>query len=391
VPRQTTVVSVFLASPSDVAAEREIVIRSVTQWNAIRGKDRNLIFEIIRWETNTSPAIGIDAQDVINEQIDDDYDVMISIFWTRLGTETARAASGSVEEYERALDRHRAGESIQIGIYFKMTAPTLEGFSPQQYQGVLDLKDRLKSDGVYYKEFSDQQSLDFEIDILLDRLARTFGTGPVDETAPAGPDGLGIDRADSDSGADEPVNERAGIGYLDVLESMEEHSNAASLFLDGSTKYLEQINSITEDSTRRMTELKALGPVQPADVRPIINSMTEGYDQYSSFIESGLEEFTIHNSGMAEDTRDLIEVSGDFDSSPEDISQARRNFQGYIDSMSEAIESMEGFVESIRSLQRMTVKFNHSRRRLISNLEKLIELMRYSKSIVVEAVATLSV
>lgn len=386
-PRQSTVVSIFLASPSDVASERAAIDRIIKQWNAIRGKEKNLVFDVIRWETNTSSARGLDAQDVINTQINDDYDAMIALFWTRLGTETARSDSGAVEEYERALDRHRAGEPIEIAVYFKVSPPVLNSLDPMQYQGVLDLKVRLNTDGVYYKEFTDDQTLDFEINILLDRLARTFAEGPVEPPVLSEPH-VNSD-ADSNAG-EEPRNEDAEeVGFLDVLESMEEHSEAAVAFLAGVTEKLDDITRITEGSARRIEELRTLGPVHPAEVKPLVAQVTDAYEQYSDYVEGGIDEYAMHSNGLAEDTRKLIDVSADFESSPQEVAAARASFQEFIDSMSAAIESMRGFADSVRSLQRMTVKFNHARRRLVANVDKLIDLISYSRSIVIEAVETL--
>jgi hypothetical protein len=53
--------------------------------------------------------------------------------------------------------------------------------------------------------------------------------------------------------------------------------------------------------------------------------------------------------------------------------------------MSGAIEGMQGFANTIRSLQRMTVAFNHSRRRLATNVDKLVQLISYSRTVVIEA------
>ncbi len=58
----------------------------------------------IRWETNASAEMGCSAQDLINRQIVDDSDVLIGMFWTRLGTPTATDVSGTAEELQRFLD-----------------------------------------------------------------------------------------------------------------------------------------------------------------------------------------------------------------------------------------------------------------------------------------------
>ncbi|MYD31374.1 MAG: DUF4062 domain-containing protein, partial [Nitrospira sp. SB0661_bin_20] len=63
--------------------------------------------DVVRWETRTTPGFGKDPQDVINKQISDAYDIFIGIMWTRFGTPTPRAGSGTEEEFLRAYDRYK--------------------------------------------------------------------------------------------------------------------------------------------------------------------------------------------------------------------------------------------------------------------------------------------
>jgi hypothetical protein len=157
-PRQTTIISVFLASPSDVAAERKIVTRAIDRWNTIRGRSQGYLLELLTWELSTSSAVGSDGQDVVNSQIGDEYDAMVAIFWSRLGSETPRADSGTVEEYERALQRHKRGDPIEVGVYFKTADPPMDKIDPMQLKGVFDLKTQMESDGVYHKSFKDDEA-----------------------------------------------------------------------------------------------------------------------------------------------------------------------------------------------------------------------------------------
>ena len=67
--------------------------------------DSDIRFELVMWETDTFPSIGKDAQSIINEQIGDDYDIFVGLMWTRFGTPTPRAGSGTEEEFNLALEK----------------------------------------------------------------------------------------------------------------------------------------------------------------------------------------------------------------------------------------------------------------------------------------------
>lgn len=72
--------------------------------NALHAAHVGVVLMPVRWETNASAEMGGAAQDLINRQIVDDSDVLVGMFWTRLGTPTATNVSGTAEELQRFLD-----------------------------------------------------------------------------------------------------------------------------------------------------------------------------------------------------------------------------------------------------------------------------------------------
>ena len=101
-PRSETILSVFVASPNDVSEERDRVDQIVNELNSVHARRTGIRLEVLRCERDVSPAAGKDPQAVVNDQIPQDYDVFLGIFWNRLGSPTNRAGSGTVEEYEMA-------------------------------------------------------------------------------------------------------------------------------------------------------------------------------------------------------------------------------------------------------------------------------------------------
>ncbi len=78
--KQITTLSIFLASPSDVANERNIVKRVIDELNNTSLKPFNIQLELLNWENSTFPSFGAYPQDVINNQIGDDYDIFFRNF-----------------------------------------------------------------------------------------------------------------------------------------------------------------------------------------------------------------------------------------------------------------------------------------------------------------------
>jgi len=106
-----TVFEVMIASPSDVPQERLIAREVITEWNTIHAKDRQTVLMPIGWETHSTPGTGDRRQAIINGQLLKDADLLVAVFWTRLGSPTGVARSGTVEEIEEHL---RAGKPAMI-------------------------------------------------------------------------------------------------------------------------------------------------------------------------------------------------------------------------------------------------------------------------------------
>ena len=112
---------VFLAAPADVARERRFAEAVIDDLNRNVAAQKKLVLQAVGWERDTFPGYGADAQTIINDQIADmaRYAIFVGIVGNRLGTPTPRAASGTVEEFERAADALTRHGRPEIWFYFK--------------------------------------------------------------------------------------------------------------------------------------------------------------------------------------------------------------------------------------------------------------------------------
>lgn len=104
---QATILNVMIASPSDVAEERQLVRDAIYEWNAIHSKRFKVMLNPIGWENNIAPQMGSHPQEIINKSILNDSDILIGIFWTRLGSPTGEYASGTVEEISKHCNTNK--------------------------------------------------------------------------------------------------------------------------------------------------------------------------------------------------------------------------------------------------------------------------------------------
>ncbi|MFT9638732.1 hypothetical protein ACMZ49_15550 [Alcaligenes phenolicus] len=93
-----TVYRILVASPSDVAEDRAAVASAIHDWNSHNSKARGIVLLPVMWETHAAPSLDARPQAVINEQLVRECDMLVGIFWTRLGSPTGEAESGTIEE-----------------------------------------------------------------------------------------------------------------------------------------------------------------------------------------------------------------------------------------------------------------------------------------------------
>jgi hypothetical protein len=92
---------VLIASPSDLADERQAATEAVNDWNAQHAVAEFVVLLPVKWETHSMPQAGIRPQAAINDQLVTHSDILLGLFWTKLGTSTGVAESGTVEEIDQ--------------------------------------------------------------------------------------------------------------------------------------------------------------------------------------------------------------------------------------------------------------------------------------------------
>ena len=162
-----TVIPVMIASPGDVEQEREEVRNAIYNWNDINSKNTSMILNPIGWETHGAPEMGDRAQALINKRLLTDCDLLIAVFWTRIGTPTGSYESGTVEE----IERHMAEDKPTM-IYFSKTPIDYSKVDRDQYDLLMKKKDEWKNKG-RIEEFSSLQEFKDKLNKQLPYLLST--------------------------------------------------------------------------------------------------------------------------------------------------------------------------------------------------------------------------
>lgn len=96
------VVEVAIGSPNDVSSERDTIESCIRAWNAHHSDHYGVILQPVSWKIDVTPGQG-DPERRIQDRLGA-ADMLIAVFWTRLGTPTQKAQSGTVEEIKHFAD-----------------------------------------------------------------------------------------------------------------------------------------------------------------------------------------------------------------------------------------------------------------------------------------------
>ncbi|MEM7246748.1 MAG: SUMF1/EgtB/PvdO family nonheme iron enzyme [Acidobacteriota bacterium] len=177
---------VFIASPGDVQAERELLEKELQRFNRSQGEHYGVQFDPWRWEADVLPQFSEDIQaDLCNPHVDD-ADVVVVIVWQRLGSPTARADSGTAEEFDRAFARWKKGGEKPHLLFYRSRVPappTDEEWALKQQLALGQFVKAAQKKCVT----SSYESLTEFADLVRDhvpQVARKLGTAPVVAAAP---------------------------------------------------------------------------------------------------------------------------------------------------------------------------------------------------------------
>lgn len=141
---KANVFNVMVASPSDVEAEKEVIYNCIHDWNTMNVSNKKIVLLPRDWKTHTSPEMGEPPQDMINKHVLSDCDLLIGVFWTRLGTPTKKYPSGTVEEIERHIENKKP-----TMLYFSSQPIQPDLIDQKQYMQLKEFKTTCENRGLY--------------------------------------------------------------------------------------------------------------------------------------------------------------------------------------------------------------------------------------------------
>lgn len=107
---QGKIVNVIIASPGDLENERRCIPELFLRWNSAHP---GVHLEPLMCESGAVPAMGDHPQHILDHQIIERGDLLVALFWGRIGTPTPTAKSGTIEEI-REFMTNKGGARVML-------------------------------------------------------------------------------------------------------------------------------------------------------------------------------------------------------------------------------------------------------------------------------------
>ena len=365
----------------------------IEQVNRMRGRAASARLHLITWEEDTRPGVGEDAQDVVNKQIGDDYDLFVGIMWTRFGTPTGRAGSGTEEEFSRAYDRFAATpDALRILFYFKTSAPPLlRDIDAAQLKAVQSFQASLREKGVKYGEFNNVEDFKTVLAIHLSDELREWEQQKwgKDVTRPVAP----VTEKISVEGDDEAEDE----GFLDLIEVSEDRMAKGQEALRKMAEAITEMGSRVQgraDEIHRLNDESERSQVSVRHLKRVNNQAAEDIEECTARLEIHLPVFseafnvafgsmgkaaTLWYSSIPEDQRDL-----------QPIASLLQVIPSLRDGVSSSLESMRTFGDTVKGIPRATTSLNRAKRKLSRVIDRVEVELASANELATELEATLT-
>lgn len=372
--KSITKYTVFLSSPADMEEEWSALEEVIRELNITYGNANNCIIELLNWKTHSAPGISeTHTQDLIFNDIGNDYDIFLGLLWMRFGTPTQNAGSGTEAEFKKALDRFNSGaRTPQILFYFKNTPPSsLTDINIEQLQKVNQFKQNIPKERLLYWEYDTIHNLQLFVRMHIPKRIESITRSPITTIQ---------------VNEEEKLVEKEELGLFEYSDQFEALMADCTNSLD---KINESTNSLTKEITNKAAQLDRLSKFQNPSkntITVILKRTAKLMDDYTGRLE--VETPILYNSfeeGIKSGIN-ILNLIEDFNSEEtiQTLESSKDALFSLLITFPQVIDVLLQFRSSIDDLPRIQKDINSSKRKLTNQLDELISKLSQSQELAIE-------
>lgn len=361
-PQQIIEYRLFIASPGDVQAERDIIRAVVNEYNLVNNINSVKIV-CIGWENDIYPSVGDDPQDAVNIQVADRYDIFVGIFWGRFGTPTKRESSGTKEEFEIAYSKFQMDKnSVSILMYFKTESIEFENIDPLQIANIKEFKMELTQRGVLYKQFRETKEFEQMFRLNLASLMQDLRTKVKVETL-----------TDTALIISPTMEEDEELGIYEHIDNSTQSFISSARIVNRLVDYINDIGTQINHRTDKLNSSNNLPfNEKQAYVRRNIDLVADDLNTFASRVKLEIPALNNEFAKALESCSKAIEISKEYDLDQNgDIKEFVETLIDLASGISTGKKSIEQFNSAIFKVPSLTSKLIKAKKesaRVLSNL-----------------------
>ena len=353
------IIRIFVGAPTDVNSEREIIKKVIDMMNKVYKGTEYPQFELIKVGTDVRSDFGsgLEAQDVIDSQIDEAYDLFIGILWKKFGSQTRDFDSGTQQEFENALK-----SKASVMFYFSNLPVSPDDIIPEQLAKIRDFKNEIKDEGLYF-EYS---TLD-EFEELITNNLRIFAIENKNKESNNG-----------NKTEDDKNDEKSMFDLIDItLNNFKEVANDAKQLSKSFEKLDDDFNQIKPPNENDLQSYK----IYSNSVADILNEVSINFKDkkrdvikhYSEGIDGFIELLEHFGNYMDDDTRENL----------------KETINSNIDVLTDFNKQMNEVIEIYNQIPPLTNKLIRSKSKFIKNIKDLLKDLKNLRSLLYKSLVEL--
>jgi len=313
--KQFTFLTIFISCPGDMDEDKSSAARAVSEANKIlRSSGSPIQFDIWEWKEDALPGVGIDPQNVIDQQIPE-HDVYLGLMWKKFGQPTSIYGSGTEHEFRTSLEKHRSLQTPKhILFLFKTSIDSLTQLDANEWAQITNFRNGLGDLGVLHQSYEKTDNLERLLRLHLSKIARSWSenssaSGPVGSLAvsdkPANP-------TSEEEGGNDDTPLDVDSGYFDYLDRFHSSIERAGELITSMHLPLNQMTTSIQSGTAQLEEAISLygkGKVPTSIPYKISNSIG---DEILTFAGLGIpltEEADAHFNNAFDCLESAIEIT----------------------------------------------------------------------------------
>lgn len=358
-------IKLMISCPNDIKDEIDSINLIVDEINKSSGKHSEYAIQIVTWKYDTYTDVASDGQEVINNQLEDEYDILVGLLWLRAGTPTKRYDSGTIEEINLALLKN---DTFPL-IYFKTAPPdNIYNIDHNQFEIIKKFKSELIVDGVLYKDYN---SIDvFEsmfrinlINLINDKILKNKDVNVISLE-------LEVKKTESKysnvvaiiNKIEQKDESSLNIDVFELFEKPKIYLENVTISLNSMSNSL---NFLTERMNTRKNEIDKVNFIKDTKLKNnkalvIINNLANEFDEFNLRIQNEIVFFSENFKLVGKSYAEILLIFADDNSN--DVILLKKELIKFRDSVSFAMNNQVNLLEVMLTLPLMNYKFNKSKR-----------------------------